>query len=331
MKKTTKNLLLNGALIVLMALLPLLSKDEYYRHILVMTYYSACLASSWNLVGGFMGQITFAHMAYFGIGAYSVTILSVTHGVSPWIGAVVGMLLSAAACFLISYPTLKIRGPFFVLITIAFLNICRILAVYFRGLTKGSMGISTPFKPSFANFVFRSKLAYVYISLILLVIVLAINYYLLNSKLGYRIVALRENRDAAQAIGVNPTWPRIIVACISAALAGLTGVVYARYSLFLDPDIAFSMDTNTRIILMAIIGGTGSLWGPVLGAALLVPSAEILRAALSKRAGLDQLIYGIILIVLILLQPEGLLGGLQKIRDRVHVWSMSKNASKQGK
>ncbi len=312
-----KRTLLSIAIVLaVFALIPLLPLDSYLMHIVVTTYLFAALALSWSLVGGFMGQISFAHMAYYGLGAYTGGLLYSKLGVSPWIGMIAAAGVCVIACLIISYPTLKIRGPFFVLITIAFLNICRVIANYWKGLTNGSIGIMVNFKPGFGNMIFRSKLPYAYITLALLAITILVTYYLQNSKIGYQIIALRDNREAAQSLGVNPTTPRLTIVCVSAALAGMLGVLYMQYALFLDPETAFSIATCTKIMLIAIVGGVGTLWGPVIGAVMLVPVTEILRNYLSATPGLDQLIYGVILVALILIQPNGITGGAAAISAR---------------
>ena len=318
MTKTKKSVVINFIFLALLGLVPLLFKDNnYYLNIICMVFIWAGLALSWNMVGGFMGQITFAHMAFFGIGAYTVGIMYKTLNLSPWLGLIAAMLVSTIASVIISWPTLRIRGPFFVLITQAFLNICRILAIFFKNLTGGTMGITLGFKPSAANMMFRSKLPYIYIAFGVMVIIAIITMYLQRSKLGYQVLALREDREAAMSLGISLSKPRLIVACISAAMAGLVGGVYMMYSMYLEPDTAFSMNTSTRVVLMAIIGGCGTLWGPIIGAILLTPLADILRGALTSLPGLDQFIFGTVLIIVILTQPDGLVGGISAyIRKR---------------
>lgn len=313
-----KELIVSLLILAGIGILPMAIQDTYALHILVVTYYTACLAASWNLIGGYTGRLSFAHVAFFGIGAYTDAILNVNYGVSPWLCLLIGPVLAVLFSLLISYPSLRLRGPFFAITTTAFLNIMMDLSIYFRGLTNGTIGISIPFKAGLGNMIFRDKRTYAYLIFILLVVIQATTFCIKHSKLGYRAIALRENQEAAQALGVNPTSTTLILTSLAAAFAGIVGVIYAQYTRYLDPEVAFSMTTQTSIILMAIIGGTGELWGPVVGALLLVPINNVLRGVFSEQQpGLDQLIYGVLLVILILIQPKGILGGLRAYFRRI--------------
>jgi branched-chain amino acid transport system permease protein len=301
----------------ILMLIPLFVRNNFYIHNLIMIFFWATLTASWNIIGGIAGQISLGHAAFFGIGAYTSTILYLKMGVSPWIGLLCGGLLAMAVASGISYPCFRLRGPFFTLATIAFGEVVSILASYFRDLTGGAVGLLIPFKPGFWNLMFREKIWYYYIMLVLLLIVIFITYKIATSKMGYYLLSLREDEEAARAIGINTAKYKLYAVMVSAFFAGVAGVFYAQYILFIEPRTVFSAELSTQFALMSIIGGLGTVVGPILGAFILTPLGEFLRAWLGgSYSGLHIAIYGLILIVVVLMMPEGVVvWGNDRIRS----------------
>ena len=300
-----------AGLAVVAAVLAFTVKDKFYLHLLIMMLFYAAASSAWNIVGGFAGQLSLGHAAFFGIGAYTSTLLFIDLGISPWIGMLVGAALATAVSGAIGYPSFRLRGPFFTLVTIAFAEVLRILTLYAHDLTKGSIGISVPFRPAVGNFIFRQLSAYVYVALAFLVVAVLVSLWIENSRLGYYLAALREDEDAAQALGIDTARYKLVAVLVSAFLTALAGTFYAQYIFYIEPFQTFSLDFSVLLAMMAIIGGMGTVWGPVAGAFLVTPLQEILQARLGGGfQGLHLVIYGAVLIVVVILLPQGIVPSL---------------------
>ncbi|MBI3988848.1 MAG: branched-chain amino acid ABC transporter ATP-binding protein/permease [candidate division NC10 bacterium] len=294
--------------LVLLALAPLLIQNPFYAHVGIMTFFYAARAGAWNLLGGYAGQLSLGHAAFFGIGAYTSTLLYVTFQISPWLGVMTGALLAALTALIVSYPCFRLRGPFFSLATIAFAEVLRILVIYFRDLTQGSVGILIPFKPGLGTLMFRGKTPYAYLAFALMATVLGTTLLIERSKLGHALAAVREDEEAAEALGINATRSKLFAALISASLTGMGGVFYAQYILFIEPYSVFALDLSIQLALVAIIGGVGTAAGPILGSSLVTPLNEFLRAWLGGTyRGLHFFIYGCLLIVVVILMPQGVI------------------------
>ena len=293
--------------VAVLLLLPVFVTNNFYLHNLIMIFFWATLTASWNIIGGFAGQLSLGHAAFFGIGAYTSTVLFLKFGISPCIGVVCGGVLSTLVAAAISYPCFRLRGPFFTLSTIAFGEVVFLLSSYFRDLTGGAVGLLIPFKPSFWNLIFREKIYYYYIALFLMLVVIAVTHRIAHSKMGYYLISLREDEDAAKAIGIDTARYKLYAVMISAFFAGIAGVFYAQYVLFIEPKTVFSAELSTQFALMSIIGGLGTVAGPIVGAFILTPLSEFLRAWLGgSYSGLHLAIYGVILIVVVIMMPEGI-------------------------
>ena len=280
----------------------------YAIRILCLALLFAAMAQAWNIVAGLANQISLGHAAFFGIGAYTSTLLLMHFGLSPWLGMVAGAVLGGFAAFLISVPTMRLRGHYFALATLAFGEVMRVIANSWGGLTGGPVGISVPFAPpSLAMLQFKETRPYYWLMLAALVIVTAIFIVIRRSRLGYRLRAIKENVDAAEVIGVDTTRTKIIAAVISGALTACLGTLYAQFQFFFDPDTVFGVASiSVRTAMIAIVGGIGTAAGPILGAFFLIPLEEFANQMLSSRAaGLSQLVFGVLLIVVILLEPRG--------------------------
>lgn len=285
---------------------PLASGSSFYRDFWVLVAMWGAVATAWNLIGGYAGGLSLGHAAFFGIGAYTSSLLYIDRHVSPWLGALAGGIVAMLSALVIGLITIRLRGPFFALATLAFAAILGIVATNARWLTHGSEGMTIPFAPAFGNAIFASKLDYYYIALALLAIYLALTWWISISRFGYYLVALRENEDAAQALGIDGLRVKLSATLLSAFMTALVGSFYAQYRLFFEPSI-FATTLSTQIALFAIIGGLGTVWGPLLGAAILVPVTNVLQSVLgSALPGIDAFVYGSVLVLAILFVPNGL-------------------------
>ncbi|HEX7126956.1 MAG TPA: branched-chain amino acid ABC transporter permease [Thermodesulfobacteriota bacterium] len=286
----------------------------YPMRVLTLVFLFAAMGQAWNLLGGLANQVSLGHAAFFGIGAYTSTILLRDHGLTPWIGMLVGGAIAAAAAVALSIPTFRLRGHYFALATLAFGEVMRVVANSWSEVTGGPVGISVPFLgDDAAMFQFTSSVPYYYIMLAALVGVSLVFWRVKAGRLGYRLRALKENPEAAEVIGVDTYRAKLAAMLVSAFITALLGTLYAQLNYFFDPDTIFGLATvSVRMALVAIVGGLGSVWGPIAGAAFLIPVEEFANAFFTNQAaGVSQLFYSLLLIAVILLEPRGLvaLGG----------------------
>jgi branched-chain amino acid transport system permease protein len=304
-----KRCLALAVVIAAVALLPhLLDPRGYWIRVLTFTLLFAAMAQAWNIVGGLANQTSLGHAAFFGIGAYTSTVLLLKFGISPWLGMLAGGALGGLAAFVIAIPTMRLQGHYFALATLAFGEVMRVIANVWTSLTGGPGGLSVPFvPPSFAAYSFKLLRPHAYIALAALVVVTAIFEAIRRGAMGYRLRAIKQNAAAAEVIGVDTTRVKLQAAVISGALIAMLGTLYAQVAVFFDPDTVFGIASiSIRIALIAIIGGVGTAAGPILGAFFIIPLEEVMNDLLSSRAaGLSQLVFGIILISVILWQPRG--------------------------
>ena len=298
-------------------IIPLIPQNSFYQDLIIMIFFWGTLAAAWNLLGGFAGQISLGHAAFFGIGAYTSTILYLKFGLSPWFGMFAGAGVSIVVALIVGLPCFRLTSHFFALATIAFAEVLRLLASFWRGLTNGGVGLLIPHEPGFKNFIFEGKLAYTYIILGMLVGILLVTYILKKSRFGYYMVALREDQDAAESLGVNITLYKMITLIVSVFFTSIAGTFYAQYYAFIDPDIVFASHLSIQLALLSIIGGVGTIFGPILGACFLTPLDVFLRGWLGGvLSGLNFVIYGLVLIIAVRYFPIGIFGWLKKITDR---------------
>ncbi len=299
------------AIAIISIIIPFFLPNRYYQDVAVLTFLWAGLATSWNLYSGYCGRLSIGHAAFLGIGAYTSTILYINYGISPWIGMLAGGALSAIAALIIGGTTLRLKGTFFVLSTIAFAEIMKTLAVVSKDVTEGSLGIMIPYEPSFTNMIFQGKIPFAVITWIYMLIVLYISVRLEKSKLGYSLIAVGENQEAAENLGVNSTRTMMIAFTMSAVLTSFGGTLFAQYIMFIEPTSMMGVGYSVNFILYAIAGGMGTAFGPMVGAFLLVPTTNLLRGALSSVSGLHGLVLGLILVLILLFRPDGILPQLK--------------------
>jgi len=310
------------AAIVALAL-PLVLRSPTYLHILILLYLYAYLTTSWNLVGGFAGVLPLGHATFVGIGAYTSTILSLQYGISPWIGMLVGAVLASIVGVIIGLPTFKMRGAYFALATIAFAEGIRVMTENIDTLgpfqINGPRGLQIPPQTTgFASFMFATKEPYYYIILAMLAGVLALTWFISRSKLGYYLVAGGEEPEAAQALGVNVARAKLIAMAMSSFLTAFAGTFWAQFTLYIHPKSVMSLDISFEIAFIALIGGRGSIAGPVLGALLLRPVGDFSRIYFGDTVpGLHLIIFGVVLILVMFFQPRGLQEPLTRIYTRV--------------
>lgn len=296
-------------LLSLLLIIPRISDSTFVTHIFVTICVFAALSTAWNIVGGYAGQLSLGHMMFYGIGAYTTALLIQHLGLSPWIGMWAGAALSAVVAIGIGYPSFRLRGPFFSLATIAFLEVIRLLAIHFHGLTGGSAGLIVPLRLGWAWMIFQDKFNYLIIAFGLLLLTLIVSWTVRNARLGYYLTAVREREDAASAAGVNPTSVKLKAAVISAAMTSLVGSFHAMYTTFLEPATMFSLSTSIEVAMFSLIGGLGTVVGPLLGTVLVVPIAELARGWLGASAnGLHGFVYGSVLVLITLTLPGGVVG-----------------------
>jgi branched-chain amino acid transport system permease protein len=298
-----RNFLLIG--LVLASLAPLVAYNEYMLHIGVMIMFSIMLATSFNLIVGYVGEFPLGHTAFFGIGAYAAALLSMRFGL-PFYGSVLAAAVVAAIFGLvIGGVTLRLRGPFFVIVTLCFAEVLRLIANNWVGLTNGPMGLSGITKPAWIIHAtgVEQKLWFYYAGLVLASISLLISYRFVYSNLGRAAVAVRENRFVAQSVGIWPFYLGLVTFVLAAAISGLAGGFYAYYISYVGPEV-FGFSFMITMIIMVLAGGKGTLVGPVIGAVIVVFLEEYLRDFKDLRFS----IFGLIVIGVVIFLPRGLMG-----------------------
>jgi branched-chain amino acid transport system permease protein len=310
-----------AAIIVAAVILPFFVDPKgYFIRIAAVVLVFAAAAQAWNIVGGLANQMSLGHAAFFGIGAYTSTLLYLHFGVSPWIGMLVGASLAGAVSALLSIPLFRLRGHYFALATLAFTEVLRVIANIWVGVTGGPVGLTIPFKGTdVANFQFETFAGYYWVMLGLLIFCSLVFYRFSTGAMGYRLRAIRENEVAAEVVGVDTFRLKLSASVVSAMLTGLCGTAFVQFTYFFDPDSVFHIVTiSVRIAMIVIIGGMGTLVGPILGALFLIPLEELVIVNLSEYgAGLAQLIFGLVIIAAMLIEPKGLIAMWRRITNRM--------------
>jgi branched-chain amino acid transport system permease protein len=299
-----------GALAAGALAVPLLVSSNFALDVFIRILLFAFVGVAWNLMGGYAKQLSLGHAAYFGLGAYTSTILMIDFDVSPWIGMLAGGVVAALASLPIGALCFRLRGPYFAIATIATAQVLMLLFLKFRDFAWGAEGTTVPNLGSAPLMMqFETKAPYYYIALALLALGLFITHRIERSWMGYYLVAVGEDEDAAEAIGVDALRIKRNIYMISAFLTALAGTFYVQYIYFIDPNTAFSFNVSVEAALVSIVGGIGTLWGPVVGTVLLEASSALLQSWLGGGHGGVQLtVYSLILIAVILYRPNGLIG-----------------------
>jgi branched-chain amino acid transport system permease protein len=307
-----------AALAVVVLILPLVVKSSFAIDIFIRILLFSFIGVAWNLMGGYAKQLSLGHAAYFGLGAYTSTILQIDFGISPWIGMVAGGVVAMLASLPIGWLCFRLRGPYFTIATIATAQALMLIFLKFRDFAWGAEGTTIPNLGNAPLMMqFEAKSAYYYIALGLLAIGLVITWLIERSWMGYYLVAIGEDEDAAEAIGVNAPSMKRNIYMISAFLTALAGTFYIQYIYFIDPPTAFNFNISIEAALVAIVGGIGTLWGPVIGTILLETASTLLQSWLgSSIGGLQLTVYALILMAVILWRPTGLMGMIGEFYQR---------------
>jgi branched-chain amino acid transport system permease protein len=307
------------AALAVLPLLPGVADNSFRMHVFILVLLYASMAQAWNIIGGYCGQVSFGHSVFFGIGAYGAGMAVVTFGTTPWPGIAVGILAAAVVAVLISYPCFKLlSGHYFAIATFAIVEIFnRIFMVW--DWVGGALGLDYPImEEGLKNLMWESKTGYYYCALVMFVIIFGIVRWLEGHRFGYYMKAVREGQETAESLGVNSSAVKLSAMAVSAALAALCGAFFVQYNLRVDPPMVMSLDTSMKFVLITIMGGAGSLMGPLAGAAVLVPLQEYTRAFWGGLGGgVDLIIFGLLIIVMVIKQPAGMTGIYRDIRRKI--------------
>ena len=300
------------ALLFLPALL--LAQYPQWINIVAFTYLMGGVAVAWNIIGGYGGQFSLGHGVFFSIGAYMTAALFINYGVSPWISIVPIALIAGLVSVLISWPTFRLRGPFFAIATLAFNEVMFVLANHFDSLTGGPRGLMIPFKAGFANMIFTERSYYAYLMFGFAAFSVGVSVLVRYSRLGYYLLAVREDEDCARACGINVLGVKLSGMAISAILTSMGGTLFTMYLRYIDPPTLFTMsDIGVKFALLSLIGGIGTIAGPVLGAALIIPFENYLRTELSNGLpGSNLAVLGFLMVLAALFMKKGIYGLFQE-------------------
>lgn len=300
-----KNRHLPVVLLALIALvLPLFVKNEYYLHLVILILLWTALGASWNLLGGYTGQVSFGHSAFFGMGAYVSLILHTKLGVSLWMGLLYAGIAASIIAIPIGAICFRLRGPYFSLSILAFSEVLRLIVLHWKAVTEGAVGILL------ITTIVDSKVSFYYLLLIVTAIILFFVGYIVKRKWGFYFIAIRDDEEAAEALGIHTTRYKLYALIVSAFFTGVLGSLFANYTSYIDPYIVFHIgDVAIAMVLIVILGGIGTHWGPLVGAICVVLINEAFRLVF---ANASVLIYGAMIVLVILFLPKGIVGSLKK-------------------
>ncbi len=293
--------------------LPLWLASPYFLHVVIMAGIFGVLALSLNLLLGYTGQLSLGHAAFFGIGAYASALLTLRLEWSFWLALPGAVALAALAGWLIGRLALKLRGAYFVLVTISFAGVVALVSVNWMELTNGPLGLPGVPAPTLGPWSLRGKRAYYYLVLAAVLLAYLVCRRLVGSRIGRAFVALRENEALAESVGVNVTHYLVLAAVVSAAMAGLAGSLYAHYTRFVSPEV-FLFSYTVTMVIMVVAGGKGTLAGPLVGALIFTVLPEALRAVVSWQW--QMLAYGVLLVLLVVFLPRGVVPAITALRNR---------------
>jgi len=312
MQRLLNNKLLLFITLASLMVIPIMVGDDYVYHIFITICLFSGLSTAWNIVGGYAGQLSLGHAIYYGIGAYT-GMLMLNAGVSPWISMFVGAVLAAGVAVAISYPCFKLHGPFYALASIAFLEVFHVISLNWVGLTGGANGVMVPLELGWSTMIFSERLPSLVIVFGLMLFVLAVSWVIRRSKLGFQLVATRERESAARGAAIRTVHVRLYAAAISAGLTAMLGTFHGSYLTYIEPESAFNLTFSIQIVLFALVGGLGTVFGPLYGTILLVPITELARGWLGSSAiGLHGFVYGVVLVLVVLFMPDGIMSIFQR-------------------
>ncbi len=290
------------AIFVVALLLPIVVRNDYFLQVIFRLFLFATLGLAWNLVGGYAGQLSLGHAAFFGIGAYGLALLS--KGVPSWLAIIGGVVASMIAAVIIGSVSFRLRGPYFCLATIAFAEVVRLIAKNLPSVTGGDVGTAVP-----SLFHGHVMMSFYYACVSLTIAAFAINYWVESSRFGYYLMAIREDEDTALSVGVNTARVKLWALLLSAAISAVAGALYASLFLYIVPDPVLGIELSVEISILPMLGGAGTLLGPVVGSLVLETANEVFKN-IFKEAHL--LIYGALVVLVVLFLPEGIVGTLMR-------------------
>jgi len=308
-KQGGRQLALIALFAVLVACVPLATRSGTVLNFVMMALYATLLAQAWNILGGFGGQFSFGHALFFGTGAYIQAIAQLQGGINAWVALALAILGAALAGLFVGALSFRygLKGSYFALVTLAFAEVFRILALSVP-FTGGGVGLMVPLRESAANLQFGSRSGYLWLVLGFVVAALLLSWWLRRSRFGAYLQAVRDNEDAARAVGVNPFRIKLAAIGLSGAFMGAAGAFYVQVFQYIDPGIAYGASTSVEALVAAIVGGMGTLWGPVLGAVVLHVLADLTRNLFGELPGINMVIYGVVLVLIVIFLPRGIAG-----------------------
>jgi len=298
-----------AAFVLLVATIPLVTDSGVVLNFVMMALYAALLGQAWNILGGFGGQFSFGHALFFGTGAYLQAMAQLHGGINAWLALALAVAGSAGIGALVGALTFRygLKGSYFALVTLAFAEVFRILALSVP-FTGAGVGLMLPLQESFINMQFGSRKGYLYLVLAFVAAALLVTWWLKNSRFGAYLQAVRDNEDAARAIGVNPFGVKLGAIALSAGFMGAGGAFYVQVFQYIDPGIAYGPAVSVEALVAAIVGGMGTLWGPLLGALVLHLLADVTRNLFGQLPGINMVIYGVVLVLIVMFLPRGIAG-----------------------
>lgn len=304
-----KQLALIGAFALAVALVPLFVTSGFWLNVVIMTLYATLLGQAWNVLGGFGGQFSFGHAVFFGTGAYAMAVLQAKFGVNAWVALPAALALGAMVGVLVGSLSFRygLKGSYFALVTLAFAEVFRILANNFQ-FTGAGVGIQIKLADSAAEMQFATKAGFLYAALVLATASLLVAWWLKRSRYGAWLQAVRDNEDSAAALGVDVFRVKLVAIAISGALMAAGGAFYLQYYRYVDPHIAYGPAISVEALLAAIVGGMGTVFGPLAGAVALHLLGEVTRGLLEQAPGANLMIYGVLLVLIVMFLPRGIMG-----------------------
>jgi branched-chain amino acid transport system permease protein len=291
----------------LLCCVPLFNLNTYVMHILILVLMWSVIGMAWNILGGYTGQVSFGHAAFFGFGAYGAGLLYYHLGISAWWGIPASVIILTILSLIIGYICLRLRGAYFALATLALGEICRVTTENLTAFTQGNMGIMIRERT------WVDKTWYFYIILLIAAGTFILVKAIIESKLGYYFVAIREDQDAAESMGIDTTFYKTISLCLSGVLTGIAGAFFMNYMGYVDPGVVFPLyDISIVTVMVVMVGGAATYWGPIVGAVIMVFLAEEIRS-LPYIGAAHQTIFGVILILIIMFVPNGIVGDFRKL------------------
>ena len=318
--------LVAAGLLATLTPLALLSGQPFWVNILIYTYLFAGLAVSWNIIAGFGGQFSLGHGVFFAVGAYVTARLYLTWGISPWFGLLPAMAVCALIGPLIFWPTFRLKGSFFAIATLAFNEVGMVFANYFESLTGGPRGLQIPFQPGLSHMIFTNPIHYALLMFGFMAVCIGVAVLIRRSRLGYYLLAVREDEDAARACGIDVSSVKLRGTAISAALTAVGGALFAMYVRTIDPPSLFALaDIGFKFALLTLIGGIGTIAGPVIGAFLIIPTESWLRATLGGGLpGMHLVILGVLMLLAALFMRKGVVHAVETAWLRWKNWQHRK-------